>query len=145
MSRRHLVPLALAALLPLAGCGGRAQTTTPASTAAGAKPALATAKAGPGETVLQGDLSPKTHGPVTFDGRYEIRFQQYDPTDPGVRFADQTPFVVDLEKREGVPAMHLFKRAAATGHTTRELHGRYYVDVSFGDFPYVVRFTPAGG
>ena len=142
--RRTQLPLLLLPLLALAGCGSDAGTSATTSTASSAKPALATTAADPGEIVLQGELSPKLHGPIDFDGRYDIRFQQYDPTNPDVRFGDQTPFVVDLQKRQGVPAVHLFKDAAARGETSRALHGRYWVDVSFGDFPYVVRFTPVG-
>lgn len=134
--------LLLLLLIALAGCGSDASTPATTSTASSGKPALASDTAEPGEIVLQGELSPKTHGPIDFDGRYRIRFQQYDPTNPDVRFGDQTPFVVDLQKRLGVPAVHLFKDAAAAGATSRALHGRYWVDVSFGDFPYVVRFTP---
>lgn len=137
--------LLLLPLLVLAGCGSDASTPSTTSTASSAKPALATAPPRSGEIVLQGELSPKTHGPIELDGRYEVRFRQYDPTNPDVAFADQTPFVVDLQKRQGVPAIPLFKDAAAQGATTKELHGRFWVDVSFGDFPYVVRFTPVSG
>jgi hypothetical protein len=141
---RRWQPIALLAALLVAGCGS--DTAGPATTAGtgAARPALATDPAAQGEIVLRGDLSPKTHGPIAFDGRYRVRFEQYDPTNPHVNFADQTPFVVNLEKREGVPAIHLFKDAAKTGSTTKALHGHYWVDVSFGDFPYVVRFTPEG-
>jgi hypothetical protein len=36
---------------------------------------------------------------------------------------------------------------AATRKGQRELtiRGRYYVDISFGDYPYVMRFTPRSG
>lgn len=139
-----LAVVALPSAIALVGCGSDAGGTATAPKSTVAKPSLATDPAREGEVLVQGDLSPKTDGPFAFDGRYEIRFEQYDPTDPGVRFADQIPFVADLDKREGVPAIHLFKAAAARGHATKELHGRYWVDVSFGDFPYVVRFTPAG-
>jgi hypothetical protein len=36
----------------------------------------------------------------------------------------------------------LFEAAARTSRRTLTLHGRLYVDVSFGDFPYAIRFTP---
>jgi hypothetical protein len=138
---RHWQLLGLA-LLAFTGCDSDTSTPPTTSATSSARPALATTPPKRGEIVLQGELSPKTHGPVQLHGTYEIRFQQYDPTDPHVRFAGQTPFVVDLERRQGFPAVHLFKSATATGSTRRTLNGRYWVDVSFGDFPYVVRFTP---
>jgi hypothetical protein len=36
----------------------------------------------------------------------------------------------------------VYRGARAAGRTTVRLHGRYLVEVQFGDFPYVVRFTP---
>lgn len=125
----------------LAGCGSDSAGPSP-TTSTTVKPALATAPRKTGEIVLQGASSPKTHGPVALDGRYRVRFQQYAPENPKQAFADQTPFVVDLEKRQGFPGVHVFNSATATGTWTINAHGRYYVDVSFGDFPYVVRFTP---
>lgn len=141
MRRLLLLPLVAVAL---AGCGSDADTgpTGSAPTQSAAKPKLASDPAKAGETVFQGDLSPKTHGPVTLDGRYRVQFAQYDPEGKTNSFADQTPFVVDLEKREGIPDIHLFKARTATGSKTIDLDGRYFVDVAFGDFPYVVRFTP---
>ena len=40
--------------------------------------------------------------------------------------------------------MRLFRAAARTGRRTVTLHGRFYLDVSFGDFPYAIRLTPVG-
>ena len=37
--------------------------------------------------------------------------------------------------------MKLFHAARRTARKTVTLHGRLYVDVSFGDFPYAIRFT----
>jgi hypothetical protein len=73
------------------------------------------------------------------------RFQQFAPEDPNVDFTGQTAFVATLDKRaqeEGAGTVKLFHAAARTGRTTLTLHGRYYVDASFGDFPYAIRFTP---
>ena len=38
--------------------------------------------------------------------------------------------------------MKLFHAASRTGRKTLALHGKLFVDVSFGDFPYALRFTP---
>jgi hypothetical protein len=81
---------------------------------------------------------------VTLDGRYVVRFEQYAPEDPHLDFGGQTAFVADLQTPDGRTAHHLFRAAKAHGETTVSAHGRYLVDVSFGDFPYILRFTPAG-
>ena len=39
-------------------------------------------------------------------------------------------------------SVKLFKASRRTGRKQVEIHGSYFVDVSFGDFPYVIRFTP---
>ena len=36
----------------------------------------------------------------------------------------------------------LFKAAVGTQTRRLRINGRFYVDVSFGDYPYVIRFTP---
>ena len=45
---------------------------------------------------------------------------------------------------EGDPrgATALLDAARASGRRELEISGRRFVEVSFGDFPYVVRFTP---
>jgi hypothetical protein len=43
---------------------------------------------------------------------------------------------------EGTGSVPLFHSASRTGRRTLALHGRLFVDVSFGDFPYAMRFTP---
>ena len=131
----------------LTGCGsdsGSSSTTTMATTAA--LPPLARRPPAPGEIVVRGEASPATHGPYTFSGRYLVRFQQYAPEDPKLDFAAQTPFSASLVRNEGDPggAVKLFEAAAPSGRRELTIRGRYYVEVSFGDFPYVVRFTPRG-
>jgi hypothetical protein len=74
-----------------------------------------------------------------------VRFEQYAPEDSHQDFRGQTPFVADLERPPGVAAIHLFNAAAATGRRRLHIDGRFVVDVSFGDFPYVLRFTPVAG
>jgi hypothetical protein len=146
--RLSAIALTLSAAAAIAaGCGAAdpATTVSPAVTPIAAKPALATDARGPGEVVVEGEASPRMHGPVELHGRYRVRFRQYAPEDPQLPFADQTAFVVDLEKREGIPDVHVFESAAAAGSRTVRLDGRYFIDVSFGDFPYVVRFTPVDG
>jgi hypothetical protein len=36
----------------------------------------------------------------------------------------------------------LFEKAAASGEAMIRAKGRLYLDVEFGDFPYVIRLTP---
>ena len=138
----------LIASAALAGCGsdsGSSSTATTATTAA--LPPLARRPPAPGEIVVRGEASPATHGPYTFSGRYLVRFQQYAPEDPKLDFASQTPFSAALSRREGDPAgaVKLFEAADRTGRRELTIRGRYVVDVSFGDFPYVIRFTPRRG
>ena len=127
----------------VAACGGNpsAQRADPPPSAA-ARPALLREATGAGEVVVRGETSPKTAGPYPLHGTYNVRFQQYAPEAPETDFTSQTPFVVDLERSPGTPAMHVFKDAAETGRSTVTVDGRMYVDVSFGDFPFVIRFTP---
>ncbi|HEV7754113.1 MAG TPA: hypothetical protein VGO71_21355 [Baekduia sp.] len=138
------LPVILCALLlGLAGCGGTQDRNRPqAAGTAQAEPSLARGSRAPGEVVLRGEASPRTHGPIELDGRYTVRFQQYAPEDPRMDFSGQTTFVATLERSAGRPAVRLFRAARATGHKTVTLHGRYLVDVSFGDFPYVLRLSP---
>lgn len=137
----------LAACVLLAGCGsGTGASGTPAATVARAPaPALVRARRGPGEVVVRGDTTPKTAGPYAFHGAYRVRFQQYAPEDPRLDFRGETAFVADLERTQGIPARRLFRAAAARGSRTVRLNGRFYVDASFGDYPFVLRFTPVRG
>jgi len=83
---------------------------------------------------------------VTLDGRYTVRFEQIAPEDPTLDFANQTAFVAVLDRKaqqEGGGTIRLFRDAARNGGKVITAKGRYYVDVSFGDFPYAIRFTPA--
>ena len=145
---RLRVLLALAVALAVGGCGaaGHDAPVPPASAHAAIAPALLRRAPETGEILLHGEASPATHGPYALHGRYLIRFAQYAPEDPRMDFAQQTTFVVLLRPVAGgvrARARPLFRAAAATGRRTLALDGRYRVEVSFGDFPYVVRFTPA--
>ncbi len=94
---------------------------------------------------MRGELSPASHGPYAFDGRYKVRFEQFAPEDPNVDFTTQTTFVATLDPRAdeaGPDSVRLFHAARRTSARTVTLHGRLFVDVSFGDFPYAIRFTP---
>jgi hypothetical protein len=42
----------------------------------------------------------------------------------------------------GRDTVRLFKSAAGSGQVTIRAEGRLYLDVEFGDFPYVIRLTP---
>ena len=140
--RRLLLVLALAAI---AGCGGGSQKREPPPAASKAKVALLQAPKRPGEIIVRGDLSPASHGPYDFDGRYVVRFEQFAPEDPNVDFTAQTAFVATLDRnaeQDGPGSVRLFHAARRTGRRTLALHGRLFVDVSFGDFPYAIRITP---
>ena len=137
------VPIAIA--LALCGCGSAATKPSPPPDAAQTNVALLKAPKRPGEVIVRGDLSPASHGPFTFDGRYVVRFEQFAPEDPRVDFAGQTAFVVALDRHaesDEPGSIRLFKAARRTSRRTLRLHGRLFVDVSFGDFPYAIRFTP---
>jgi hypothetical protein len=135
----------IAALGLLAGCGAEATSRDKPPDPAKTRVALLEVPKRPGEVLLRGDLSPAAHGPYAFDGRYDVRFEQFAPEDPNVDFGDQTSFVATLDRRaeeQGAGSVKLFHAARRTGHRTLTLHGRLFVDVSFGDFPYAMRFTP---
>jgi hypothetical protein len=144
-------PTAIVLLVAAAGgataCGGGASGGAGSSAAAGpppARPALAPKR--PGEIVVRADASPRSHGPFALDGRYVVRFEQIAPEDPELDFATQTAFVASLDHRpqhEGADSVRLFRAAARTGRRTVTVKGRWYLDVSFGDFPYAIRLTPA--
>jgi hypothetical protein len=134
-----------AALALLAGCGSEAATRTKPPDPAQAKVALLKAPKRAGEIIVRGDLSPASHGPYAFDGRYVVRFEQFAPEDPHVDFTAQTAFVTTLDRtaeQNGPGSVRLFHAARRTGRRTLALHGRLFVDVSFGDFPYAIRITP---
>jgi hypothetical protein len=144
-AQRRAVPLA-AALVLLAGCGNETATPTKPPDPAKAKVALLQAPKRAGEIIVRGDLSPASHGPYAFDGRYVVRFEQFAPEDPNVDFTAQTAFVAALDRtaeQDGPGGVTLFHVARRTGRRTLALHGKLFVDVSFGDFPYAIRFTPA--
>ena len=135
----------LAAVGLLAGCGGEATEREKPPDPAKSDVALLRAPKRPGEVLVRGDLSPASHGPYGFDGRYVVRFEQFAPEDPNVDFTTQTAFVSTLDRnaeQDGPGSVKLFHAARRTGRRTLTLHGRLFVDVSFGDFPYALRFTP---
>jgi hypothetical protein len=135
----------LIACAALAGCGGDGGSSSTTATATRtAVPGFARRAPAPGEIVIRGEASPATHGPYEFNGRYLVRFEQYAPEDPKLDFGSQTPFSAALTRRQGdtTGAIELFQAAARSGRRELTIHGRYYVEVSFGDFPYVLRFTP---
>ena len=148
--RTVLVLAWLLAAAALAACGGRsapagAPAPGAAAAAEAASPALAAAPRRAGEILVAGEASPATHGPYTFDGRYTVRFEQIAPEDPRLDFTAQSAFVAEADRtagQTGPGSRRLFRAAARTGRRSLTLRGRMYVDVSFGDFPYAIRFTP---
>jgi hypothetical protein len=138
------------AIVLTAGCGGGGDRFTAPPTAgpkAPGAPALLKRKLDQGEVMVEAEYSPQREGPFRLDGRYLVRFAQYAPESPGgLNFANQTPFVAYLHPAADPRAkkIPLFHAAAASGRRTISLDGRYFVEVEFGDFPYVLRFTPSG-
>jgi hypothetical protein len=129
------------------GCGATTAKPTPPPNSAKTKVALLQAPKRPGEIIVRGDLSPASHGPFTFHGRYVVRFEQFAPENPNVDFSGQTAFVAALDRQaetDGPGSVRLFRAARRTGRNTLSLRGRLFVDVSFGDFPYAIRLTPVG-
>ena len=62
-------------------------------------------------------------------------------------FAAQTPFTAHLDPtrtptRAPRRAVPLFETAGHSGTATVRANGRLWIDVDFGDFPYVIRLTP---
>lgn len=143
------IVLLVAGLAGATACGRGASTDGRPNATAPPPAHLALTRAGkrPGEILVRGEASPASHGPFTLDGRYVARFEQVAPEDPELDFAGQTTFVATLDRRpqqEGGGSVRLFRAAARTGRRTVTLHGRFYLDVSFGDFPYAIRLTPVG-
>jgi hypothetical protein len=132
----------------VAGCGSENGPAPPPSREAtqAAEPAWARAPASAGEIVVRGEASPGSHGPFTFTGRYTVRFAQVAPEDPALDFTKETSFVARLDRTAELPgasSVRLFRVARGEGGRRVRVNGRYFVDVEFGDYPYVIRFTPA--
>lgn len=151
MARRYATGLSTflaLALIGLTGCGSAGESTEPpppAGVDAPNAPRLLVDPKSPGEFVFHADLSPESFGPVALKGSYEVRFAQYAPEDSDVDFSTQTIFVAKLIKVSGTgpEEVPLFQNAARSGKTHVTVDGSYEVDVSFGDFPFVIRLTPA--
>lgn len=144
--RRAALALVLLALLA-AGCADDQTPVAARSRRTTTTPALARAAKAPGEILVRGDASPASHGPYELSGTYVARFQQYAPEDPRMDFGGQTPFVARLDPHADSDAgehhsVKLFEQASRTGTVTIRARGRLYLDVEFGDFPYVIRLTP---
>jgi hypothetical protein len=140
-----LVLVASAAAAAACGGGGTGGAGASPTTPPKARPALARTPARPGEILVGGEASPAAHGPFALRGRYTVRFEQIAPEDPELDFATQTAFVATLDRRAEIQdgaSIRLFRAAARTGRREVTLHGRYFLDVSFGDFPYAIRLTP---
>jgi hypothetical protein len=136
--------LIAASATAVVACGGGAPAPAPEPTST-AVPALARAPKHAGEILIRGDVSPASHGPYDLRGVYTVRFQQYAPEDPKTDFTNATSFVAALDRRPeitGRDSVALFKASRRTQTRRLRIDGRFYVDVSFGDYPYVIRITP---
>ena len=144
MSRQCIGALAALAIVGCGSSGGRVTGTgsVPNDSPTASKVALLRAPKRPGEIIVHGDASPATHGPFTLHGRYVARFQQYAPEDPHLDFGAETPFVAALVRGRDTHKK-LFRAAAGSGRATVTADGAWQIDVSFGDYPYVIRLTPA--
>jgi hypothetical protein len=126
-----------------AACGG-SEPAAPPPLPEG-DPALGRAPARPGEIVIHGEASPASHGPFRLSGAYAVAFEQYAPEDPRLDFREQTSFVVRLDREAEIArrdSIRLFADARRSGRRRLRVDGTYFVDVSFGDFPYVIRIRP---
>jgi hypothetical protein len=154
MKRGRALLLLPVLAVTLSACGGGdgdddaapiPRTATLTTAAAAKLPELARTALEPGEVLFTGKASRTTHGSFPLDGSYVVRFEQFAPEDPEKDFSKETAFTARLRpsssSSEGVK---LFGAAAASGETEITRHGRYSLDVMFGDFPYAVRFTPRG-
>jgi hypothetical protein len=152
MRRPTAILLLVAAGSGATACGGGGASSGSARSGIAAppraaRPALARAPKRPGEIRVRAEASPASHGPFALNGRYVARFEQIAPEDPKLDFTAQTAFVATLDRRpeqEASDSVRLFRAAARTGRRTVTLRGRWYLDVSFGDFPYAIRLTPVG-
>ena len=147
MPRRALVAILLVACIAGSGCGDGGTVGGQAPPSTTVTPELTREPKAEGEVVVRGEASPGSHGPYELSGTYTARFEQYAPEDPNMDFAGQTPLSARLDPhansdagaRKAVP---LFETAAHTGTATVRANGRLWIDVEFGDFPYVIRLTP---
>jgi hypothetical protein len=136
--------------LGFAACGDDKKTPTPISptatltTAAAQKvPPLARVPLKSGEILFSGQTSPVAHGAFRLDGRYLVRFEQFAPQDAKKDFSREVPFTASLRRASSTAlGFKLFAAKQASGQRVLTRHGRYVLDVTFGDFPYAVRFTP---
>ena len=134
-----------AAAFGLSACGNSASAPSPIPRS-NKVPVLASAPPAKGELVFRGRVSPGSHGPFLLHGRYRVRFVQWAPEDPGHDFSGDTSFVADLAAAgpgARPSTVRLFREAAESGEKTITADGRYSLEVSFGDYPYAVRITPA--
>jgi hypothetical protein len=131
----------LVCVLVLAACGG--STPPPAAPTATSEAALSEAPKKAGEILVSGEASPASHGPYDFSGSYTVSFEQHAPEKPD--FTQATSFVAALDREAEITrgdSIELFEASRAKQTRTLDIEGRYFVDVSFGDYPYVIRFTP---
>jgi hypothetical protein len=114
------------------------------TTAAAQKaPPLARVPLKDGEILFSGETSPASHGSFRLNGRYLVRFEQFAPEDANKDFSKETPFTASLRRASSsASGFRLFGAKRASGQRVLTRHGRYVLDVTFGDFPYAVRFTP---
>ena len=136
----------IVAIVLLAGCGSEAKPPTKPPDPAKSQVALLKAPKRPGEILLSAGTSPprrtaRTPSTVatscaSSSSRPRTPTSTSPPRRPSWRRLDRRP------RWKARAACTLFHAASRTGRRTLALHGRLFVDVSFGDFPYAMRFTP---
>jgi hypothetical protein len=145
---RVVAAACLAFAVTSAGCGGGGDddASPPPRAATSTTPAqapLARAPVKAGELVFAGETSPITYGAFELDGRYVVRFEQFAPENPKLDFSTQTPFTARIRRAGSrTEGEELFSSASASGKRVIAKRGRYELEVTFGDFPHAVRFTP---
>ncbi|MEY2443302.1 MAG: hypothetical protein QOJ46_2728 [bacterium] len=148
--RRSAFLLVPALAVALAACGSDKKpsasvspTATLTTAAAQKAPPLGRIPLKSGELLFSGDAAPASHGAFKLDGRYLVRFEQFAPEDAKKDFSGETPFTASLRRAKSIASgFKLFGAKRSSGQRVVTRHGRYVLDVTFGDFPYAVRFTP---
>ena len=112
-----------------------------------ARPRSPRRRSGPARSSCRARRRPPRTGRSRSTAATSVRFEQIAPEDPNLDFATQTAFVATARphspaggRRHGAPVP---RRRPHRPHGRSRRTAAYYIDVSFGDFPYAIRLTPA--